>query len=269
MEENQRNLTIYLTENSNDLAAVKVTAGRDTDWERTMKIFERELIGSGYSKKEVHIVNREVVEFANNSNLKKNFTAKAKQALTIENRHLGYNYIGFLTNFEKTNTQTKYTLSGYFEPIQPKDFKEMVQWIRRRRSAYEGSLRHFLKSFIDNRMEEEGFFASINVGGKNVPFYPQQYLRTTPDSLVLIIDFPGLINCYYRSPRLSAILKPQSTIYCNKEGLLFNPLSLETNGKMSEMRMADELPTDYMYLSSFKKEKTIEEELFYLKGKIH
>lgn len=268
LEESTKNLLIYLTESTNNLLEVKVSAGKDVNWERSMKIFERELLGRGYSRKEIHISNREVVEFENNGDLKRNFKAKAKDALLIENNILGYIYRGFLTEFEITKKQTRYTLSGYFEHMEPKDFKELVRWIRKRRYAYEGSLRHFLHAFIVNKLEEEGFSTTINVGGKNVAFNPLQYIKITPDSTIYQINFPGLITCYYRNTKFSSILKPQSTIYCTKSGLLLNPLSIEANGKMADFRMADELPTDYNYQSTFQKEKSIEEQLYYLKGKI-
>ena len=268
LEDNLTNQVVYLKESTNSLQEVKVSAGKDLNWERSMKIFERELLGRGFSRKDIFIRNREVVEFEQNGGLKKNFKAKAVEPLLIENHVLGYFYKGFLTEFELNNRQTRYTLSGYFEPMQPKDFKELVHWIRKRRLAYEGSLRQFLRSFIANNLEDQGFFTSINVGGKNVGFNPQQYIKPTTDSSIVILDFPGLISCYYRTYRLGSVLKPQSTIFCTKSGLLLNPLSIETNGKMGDARMADELPTDYVYQSTFRKEKTIEEELYYLKGKI-
>lgn len=268
IEENHTNLQLFLNESSNDLIEVKVSAEKDVNWERSMKIFERELLGRGYSKKEINIRNREIVEFENNGNLKRNFKAKAKDALLIENNVLGYLYKGFLTEFEITNKQTRYTLSGYFEPMEPKDLKELVRWIRKRRFAYEGSLRHFLKAFVANNLEEQGFYATINISGKNVGFNPIQFIHSTTDTSIVMLDFPGLINCYYRNSKLSSILKPQSIIYCTKSGLLLNPLSMETNGKMADFRMAEELPTDYIYQTTFQKEKSIEEKLFYLQGKI-
>lgn len=202
IEENRTNQLIFLKESANNLLEVKVSAGKDLNWERSMKIFERELLGRGFSKKEISIRNREEVEFENNTSLKKEFKAKAKEPLLIENRVLGYVYKGFLTEFEVSNRQTRYTLSGYFEPIEPKDFKELVHWIRKRRSAYEGSLRHFLKAFIANNLEDQGFYATINVGGKNVGFSPQQYIRPTTDSSIVVLDFPGLISCYYKTYKL-------------------------------------------------------------------
>ncbi|MEY2793394.1 MAG: hypothetical protein RJA76_1386 [Bacteroidota bacterium] len=268
LEESQTNLVIFLQESSNNLLEVKVSAGKDVNWERSMKIFERELLGRGYSKKEIAIRNREIIEFENNGNLKRNFKAKAKEPLMIENNVLGYIYKGFLTEFEITNKQTRYTLSGYFEPMSPHDFKELVRWIRKRRFAYEGSLRHFLSAFIANQLEEQGFYTTINVAGKNVPINPNQYIKPTIDSAVVLLDFPGLINCYYRNSKINSVLKPQSTVYCMKSGLLLNPLSIETNGKMADFRMAEELPTDYVYQGSFQKEKSIEEKLYYLNGKI-
>ncbi len=268
IENNHNYLVIKLSESPNNLIEVKVSAGKDLNWERSMKIFERELLGRGYSRKEIHIQNREVIEFENNGNLKRNFKARAKEPLLIENNVLGYVYKGFLTEFEISNRQVRYSLSGYFEPKNATDFKELVRWIRKRRFAYEGSLRHFLKSFISNSLEEQGFYATINVGGKNVAFSPNQYIHSTNDSSIVLIDFPGIISCYYKNYRLNSVLKQQSLNYCTKSGLLLNPLSIETNGKMADFRMAEELPTDYHYLSSFQKEKSIEEKLFYLQGKI-
>lgn len=268
IEENYTNLVLYLTESANSLLEVKVSAGRDVNWERSMKIFERELLGRGYSRKDIHIRNREVIEFENNGNLKKNFKAKANEPLLIENNVLGYFYKGFLTEFELSNKQTRYSLSGYFEPMDPQDFKELVKWIRKRRTAYEGSLRHFLKAFITNTLDEQGFYTSINVGGKNAAVNPLQYVHPTTDSSIVLLDLPGIVNCYYRNAKWGSVLKPQATIYCTRSGLLLNPLSIESNGKMADLRMAEELPTDYVYLSTFKQEKSIEEQLYYLKGKI-
>ncbi len=118
---------------------VKVSTGKYVNWERSMKIFEKELLGWGYTRKEIHFLNREVVEFENNGSLRRSFKAKAKEALLNENKFLGYTYKGFLTEFEINNRQTRYSLSGYFEHMVPSDFKEMERWIRKWRYAYKGS----------------------------------------------------------------------------------------------------------------------------------
>ena len=263
-------ITVYnftLEEDNKTLAEVRVVGSQDKTWEKQFRAFERGFIGESYDRKEVYITNREVVDFTENKEV---FTAVASQPLQIINKSLGYKITYFMYNFERTNSLTSFKGLASFQELVPEDTRQERRWNRNRVEAYEGSIKHFLKSLVDNRLEEEGFNAFLlkpeylNNLRRGLFFDPnnERHIPFKAVDLIGVISEEGLITMDWKTPmeivfnrkRVSrpifmdapypyTILIPKGPIQLTRNGDY--PFAIEMRGEMSKIGMADLLPLDF------------------------
>ena len=262
-------LTFSLEEDNKTLAEVRVVGSQDKTWEKQFRAFEKGFLGENYHRKEVYITNREVVDFPENADV---FTAKAAQPVQIVNKTLGYKITYFMDNFEKTASLTAYKGLASFEKLVPEDAKQERRWQRNRVEAYEGSLKHFLKAFIENRMEEEGFNAYLlkpeylsnlrrglffdRNNERHVAFKVPDLLGATSLEGVTTIEWRIPMEIVFNKKRVMrpifidapypyTILIPKGLIQVTNTGDIMNPYSIEMRGDMGKIGMADLLPLDF------------------------
>jgi hypothetical protein len=246
---------ISLEEDSKVLNEVKVTGSRDKVWEKQIKEFESEFLGNDINKKEVKILNKEVIDIDYNKETRE-FSAQANQPIIIENLKLGYKQTYVLDGFEKKSNRISYKGLSRYELIEAQNNKQKTHWEENRIIAYQGSIRHFLKSLLNNRLKEEGFKAYFlnteSAKSPNSPLYfdcnPKEIIQPTsiPNLYSLTIHKPMVI--VYENEQLSAQfseIKPLTEIVISSEGNLLDPYSIEINGKMGEKRLANLLPLDF------------------------
>jgi hypothetical protein len=258
-----------LEEDNKTLDEVRIVGSQDKKWEKQFRAFENGFLGESYSKKEVYITNREVVDFTENDNA---FIAKASQPLQIVNKTLGYKVTYFMDNFEKTSSLTSFKGLASFEKLVPEDAKQERRWKRNREEAYEGSIKHFLKALVGNRLEEEGFNAFLlkpeylNNLRRGLFFdrNNERHVAFKPTELIGVLSTEGLINLDWKNPmeivfnrkRVArpifmdapypyTILIPKGPIQVTAAGDLMNPYSIEMRGEMGKIGMADLLPLDF------------------------
>lgn len=255
VQQNQKNLHYELVEDVKNLVEIKVQGQRDKVWEKQIRQFENEYLGRNIDRDLVKILNRQVINFEYDPSTK-TLKAESKEPLLIENRELGFLYHGFLVGFEKSPRQLNFKSSGYFEELNPSSTKEKKHWEKNRQYAFQGSLRHFLQSLIQQNLSSEGFYVTYNKENRlsnPPPFKLEEVLYTTNKPNLYAIILKRMIQVDYDSPRQSSKLKPMSeTILIESNGTLLDPYSLEVFGKMSESRMGQELPLDYVYESKRK-----------------
>lgn len=258
-----------LEEDNKTLDEVRVVGSQDKTWEKQFRAFEKGFLGESYNRKEVYITNREVVDFSENEDV---FTAKASQPLQIVNKTLGYKITYFMDNFEKTNSLTAYKGLASFEKLVPEDARQERRWQRNRVEAYEGSMKHFLKALVDNRLEEEGFNAFLlkpeylNNLRRGLFFdrNNERHVAFKAPDLIGVTSAEGLTTLEWRIPmeivfnkkRTSrpifmdapypyTILIPKGLIQVTNTGDLMNPYSIEMRGEMGKIGMAELLPLDF------------------------
>lgn len=256
-----------LEEDNKTLAEVRVLGSQDKKWEKQFRIFERGFIGESYNRKEVYITNREVVDFAENQDV---FTASASQPLEIINKSLGYKITYFMYNFEKTNSLTSFKGLASFQQLVPEDARQERRWKRNRVESYEGSIKHFLKSLVDNRLEEEGFNAFLlkpeylnnlrrglffdRNNERHIPFKPVDLIGAISEDGLITMDWTIPMEVVFNRKRVSrpifmdapypySILIPKGPIQLTRNGDY--PFSIEMRGEMSKIGMADLLPLDF------------------------
>lgn len=263
-------ITVYnftLEEDNKTLAEVRVVGSQDKTWEKQFRAFERGFIGESYDRKEVYITNREVVDFTEDKEV---FTAVASQPLQIINKSLGYKITYFMYNFERTNSLTSFKGLASFQELVPEDARQERRWNRNRVEAYEGSIKHFLKSLVDNRLEEEGFNAFLlkpeylnNLrrglffdpnNERHIPFKAVDLIGAISEEGLITMDWKTPMEIVFNRKRVSrpifmdapypyTILIPKGPIQLTRNGDY--PFAIEMRGEMSKIGMADLLPLDF------------------------
>jgi hypothetical protein len=265
-------ITVYnfaLEEDNKTLDEVRVVGSQDKKWEKQFRAFEKGFLGESYNHKEVYITNKEVVDFMEDDDV---FNAKASQPLQIVNKTLGYKVTYFMDNFEKTSNLTSFKGLASFEKLIPEDTKQERKWKRNREESYEGSIKHFLKALVGNRLEEEGFNAFLlkpeylNNLRRGLFFdrNNERHIAFKEPDLIGVVSEEGLTTMNWKIPmeivynkkRVArpifmdapypyTILIPKGSIQVTNEGDLMNPYSIEMRGEMGKIGMADLLPLDF------------------------
>jgi hypothetical protein len=264
-----KQVLILLEEDNQTLDEVRVSAGRDKAWEKGLRKFERAFLGDSYRKKEVRILNQEVLDFEEDED---RFLATAIAPLIIENTSLGYQITYTLDRLEQTKELTSFRGLGRYEFLTAIDAKQQNRWDSNRKEAYLGSLAHFLKSLVDNRLEAEGFNAyllkpgALQMGRKgyfydvstnrHFAFQPTELIKPFNQTGLLLLDSQNAIELVYNQRRVSrpmfpdapypyTILIPKGRVLLSPAGNLMDPFSLEMRGDMGRIGMAELLPLDY------------------------
>jgi len=126
---------------------------------RNLDIFTERLIGTTWNAHQTKIVNPEVLIFPPTKwyVLKPRvLRAITTEPLIIENRGLGYQITYALEYFEVIDKLTRFAGIPKFDELEPIFEEEPIDWEKNRRIAYEGSLRHFLKSICETYRRTEG-----------------------------------------------------------------------------------------------------------------
>ena len=265
------NIKISLIEDVKSLQEVKVIGERDKTWEKQYKVFEREFLGYNFDKKDVKILNMEVIDFQYKEGVLK---ANAIQPIVIENKTLGYKITYILKGFERNKINTSYKGIPRYEKLIPKNIEEEKTWNKNRESAYKGSLTHFLKALLDDKLSNEGFDAHFvnpyfvknklfkimfyDLSDRTLPLHPTDIIQKINDAPLLYkLQWTYPLEVVYNKQRVGvptfadapypySFLLPLSTIFVTDNGNLLDPYSVEIRGKMSELGYADLLPLDYV-----------------------
>ncbi len=153
-------LDIELTPTAIKMKEVLVTKNSNKQWKKDYKVFKNTFLGHSKNGKSCKIRNEYVLSFKRDGKI---FTASSQSPLTIENKRLGYLITYYLEEFTTNNTYLRYDIESFFKSffilstkftrysgesffteMEPKSEKQQQRWIRNRRTAYNGSLRHFL-----------------------------------------------------------------------------------------------------------------------------
>jgi hypothetical protein len=142
------------------LDEVSIHPKTNANWERNYGWFKDEFLGKSDIAKDCKILNPDVVDL-DYDEATNTLTASSSDFLEIENDALGYKIKYLLTSFTlenrlSANFHLDYKGSVFFEEMKGTPSQEK-HWQKRRYQVYEGSIMHFLRSAISNRMEKEGF----------------------------------------------------------------------------------------------------------------
>lgn len=135
---------------------------KDKDFQRNWKIFTKVLLGNPNAlmgktqfAESCIISNPEVISFEYDES--KKLTAKADKPLFIANNALGYIMTYQLSLFENDDKGSTIKGDKFFEKLTPIDEKQQLVWKKNQLKIYQESLRYFLISLSQNKLEENGF----------------------------------------------------------------------------------------------------------------
>lgn len=242
-------LRIELRPDVQTLESVSVETEKDKEWEKSVKEFERYVLGNVQFAKKCEIKNPWVISFSGSKTVRK---AEASEPVEIHNRALGFKIFMNLNDYVKT--PKTFTYNGYFrfELLDPTDKKEQKKWIRNQESAYKGSLAHFLKSLTTKNWEDEGFIlfltdanetridASNHLNYFKLSQKDKHWKLTMTQSMDLF--FQGIGEG--EQTTLLSPIKGREILF-NEDGILKDPLSLSLNGHLPTEGLSTLLPFDY------------------------
>lgn len=147
--------TVRLEQEVLESPPVTVSAERDDEWYERLDRFKRLFIGTSPQADSCTLVNPEVLRFEKKWWGK--LEVQAEKPVIIENRALGYRLTYFLKEFEKRGSVVRWDGEPLFESLSPEDSLQAARWRKNRYEAYRGSLRHFLRALLDDRLDETQF----------------------------------------------------------------------------------------------------------------
>lgn len=263
-------LNITLQPETTQLHEVQVNSAKDEDWKRHYQEFLRLFFGKSPYAPSCKIYNPWVLEFKDESN--GDLTATATAPLVIENEALGYNITYQLTDFRAG--LLSYIITGYvhFREMASNDTTLLSFWRKNRTDAYKGSYRQLFKAMTDSCVTQSGFILYKDVSGmkplvrdaefplnldKNIVPYAAEVIPDSVSSLYTI-RLPSRIEIHYafketQTSIYKSINNPISwietrggSIKVNKNGIVQNPDKMYVLGAMSDSRIAEILPYDYV-----------------------
>ncbi len=277
--------TIFLIENSFELNEVVLnTASNKRLRKKRMKRFKNAFLGSDENRKNVDILNPDVILFYEENNT---LYAIADEPIIIQNDHLGYTINFFLKEFKlQKNEDVFYKGNTSFKEMDGSK-KELAKIKRNRRKVYEETHRSFFYDLINKNIEEDTYIigsSQKNYIGKFVQFCPVEL-----DSLSIIENSDGnfelsIENHFTVKPTnalqanniadaskgggrlystslqevkqdnqdksISYLGSKSNKIIIDKNGRIINSSEVEEHGYWATKRIAYMLPLDYKIMKS-------------------
>ncbi|MCU7502971.1 MAG: carboxypeptidase-like regulatory domain-containing protein [Ignavibacteria bacterium] len=244
-------LTIKLRQKSIVLNEIRIEAKFPDDWEEHIKLFREEFLGKTINSENTKLVNPEVINFRLDEN-SGTLYAYTDSTIVINNMALGYRLKVILDSFSFNKKDIlRYFYHCQFEELAPEDDEQKTLWEANRKDCYLGSPKHFFSSLINKSVSSE--FILYTKDPKLVAI--TQWHRISPDDLLLSYDKENeqyffktdkvfKVECFNNS-KVSYIgplgSKISTDLYGNSNNLFI------LDGYWKELRMADQLPFDYVY----------------------
>lgn len=176
-------LNVTLQQKVMQIDDVTIVAPINEGWEKYGKEFLNDFIGYSSYAQQCKLLNKNVLDFYYDP-ATFTLTVKARSQLKIVNKATGYTITYYLEDFQKNYKRQTVFLKGFthFEPTRLND-KKQLKIQANRRAAYNGSLQHFMRSFYNGDIVNEGFEMRImkripnELYGRKVPVYTDTFYR--------------------------------------------------------------------------------------------
>lgn len=264
-----KNLDVELSKEDKSLGEVIIKSSNEVfdGWEKYGSFFLAHFIGATPFADSCRLENPDALKFYY---YKKSDRLKvlATEPLRITNKLLGYhlNYaLDSFIHFYKTGINS-YRGACLYQPMEG-DSLQGAQWKTNREAAYYGSRLHFLRSYYDSTVQEEGFtvellsskYASLFNRLHN-PYDTAYYMTDTLSDVELWFPAKASITYTKKAPEVSYLqqyklpldVKTQITyvdlfeaILIKQNGYFTEQKSWVNQGYWSWKNIADQLPYDY------------------------
>ncbi|MCC7401015.1 MAG: carboxypeptidase-like regulatory domain-containing protein [Chitinophagaceae bacterium] len=263
-------LTIPMIKQEKNLEEVVIRSSNEvTDgWEKYGSFFLAHFIGTTPNAALCSIQNPEALKFYFYKKSNK-LKVLADSALQIENKALGYRLRYELDSFvyyykTEINTYRGFCFYGEMEGTE----QEKKTWAANRAKAYYGSKLHFMRSYYDSTLSEDGFSIDMLNENSNTKFTPVKdpydtaYYSGLDSTMEIEIWYPRKISVSYlkKRPEPEYIKKfglPKNVgsqisyidlneaIAIKENGYYYNQGDWTNQGYWSWKNLADQLPYDY------------------------
>ena len=230
---------------------IQVVASEPKEWKENLVRFEKVLFGEGEFADQCRLLNPYVIDLKLTGD---RLVGRSDSLLRVENPALGYTMGVVIRKFEWDVRHDRGSWAAYvhFRESIPRSQDQREEWRDHRRSAYEGSMRHFFWALAHRRLMQEGF--AMRTG--NMISYSQRWTEISEDSIHLLQD-PGtqLIQWIYpdwvridldfpsKDPGYIHLVQDHALI--DSSGVLVTPLAFDLGGRWGRERMGSLLPVDY------------------------
>jgi len=268
-ENNKLEVLMVKEDNSLGEVVLKNTYEVADGWEKYGDFFTKNFIGSTPNASQCELTNPEVLTFFfyKRSNRLK---VTASDALQISNKALGYNLRYQLDSFVYFYNTDINSYRGYclYTEMEGDDSLNKV-WAARRLKAYEGSKLHFMRSYYDSTVLEDGWIIDMLDENNTKKFakvkdvYDSLYYGALDSTQQVELFFPRKISVTYtkKTPEPEYLKKmglPKSvpypisyidikeTIAITQNGYYYDQKDWVNQGYWSWKNVADLLPFDYV-----------------------
>lgn len=267
-------MVVELVQQDRAMTEVAVVASNEVadGWQRFGKFFSDHFIGTTPNSASTIIQNPEVLKFYYTKNNKRHrLTVKTKEDLVVLNHALGYRIRYQLDsfNYDYNTNISQYTGYPLFEELDTTaDVKTM--WLKNRARTYLGSRMHFMHSFYDSVLTEEGFIVEKlddrnlkNIEGNVINnLYDSSFYYK--DSSLADVSWKGRYRVSFKSVlpdkkfleefKLPAKTRAQVTVLdiadgfvIEENGYFYEQYDVINTGYWAWKKLAEALPYDYVY----------------------
>ncbi|ULQ56123.1 carboxypeptidase-like regulatory domain-containing protein [Flavihumibacter rivuli] len=262
-------LLIALKAKDKSMEAVTVAGSNEVPdgWAKYGSFFQEQFFGSTANAAQCTLLNPEALRFFY-SKKRNRLKVLAKEELQVVNNALGYKIRYQLDSLSFEYGTSISTVSGFpfFEKMTGTPEQE-TQWQKNRDIAYRGSKLHFMRSWYEGDLENEGFeIERVNTAAKNFEAtrianpYDSNFYQV--DSAMVDIDLKGRFRIKYKNElpdpkfvkefKLPSQIRVQLSILdildaftIEENGYWFEQADLINTGYWSYERMAEAVPYDY------------------------
>ncbi len=237
--------------------AIEVVAEPPHEWRKNLKKFEELFWGASRLVSECKIVNPEVLDF-HTPKSENTFMASAEQPLALENHGLGFKIEIILLEFKQNlnDGSLRYQIIPRFEALAAAQDREERKWEQNRLHAYRGSLRHFYRALVADRLLAEGFrlfsmpaLPWLTDRAERRPITSGELLAKTSVPFERQLRLPGYLEVIYydekEGEQISWLDGRGNPITLNISGYVSGPFDVMVYGYWAGQRVAEMLPRDY------------------------
>ena len=251
---NERSMyNFLLTPKVIDLPALEIQALRDPEWRRQLERFAREFLGSSANAASCRLLNPEVMRLELDGE-----TLRAHSAAPLEIMHerFGYRILVIVKSLVVTDDKTTYAVLPVYRPMTPQNPAQAQEWEAHRRSAFEGSFRHFFYALFLRRLEAERF--TVERVDDRRPFSAPSAIYDSNSAVGTVYsdtDFELFKKLHFKDylrirrennyAQTSFLNIPFDTLQVDWAGNSLTDAQIIRSGYWGKKRFADELPWDY------------------------
>jgi hypothetical protein len=263
-------LEIELIKEEKNLSEVVIRSSNEVadGWEKYGNFFIQNFIGSTPNASQCTLNNPQVLKFYYYKKSDK-LKVLATEPLQIRNKALGYNLRYQLDSFVYYYKTDISSYRGYclFTELAG-SFDEMKKWSANRKSTYYGSKLHFMRSYYDSTLKDDGFEIGLLDERNDTKFnvvnnpYDTLYYSVLDSTKEVEVSYPRKLSVSYRKkPEPEYLAKnhlPKNvgsqisyidlldTIVIKENGYFYDQRDWINQGYWSWKNLADQLPYDYI-----------------------